>query len=105
MHFYRSSFETNSDHLVPSYNLVSEMKSDRKLYNCKVSDVVLGDVVFDIVFLEITEKLYMESKNSGYNFKAVNSDDVMYNAYIREDETIFVVDPDHLGFLSELNLY
>jgi hypothetical protein len=47
----------------------------------------------------------MESKNSGYNFKAVNSDNIVYNAYIPENETIFVVDPDHLGFLSEFNLY
>jgi hypothetical protein len=105
MYFFRSSFKNNFDHLIPSYDFVSTMKSDRNMYNCQVSELAVGDIIFDIVFLSIIEKHFSCGKNPGYHLMAVNAEDEAYNAFIFEGKGVYIVNPDYLDDLIESNLY
>lgn len=105
MYFFKDNINLKSDHLIPSYDLICEMKSNRDLYECLVSEVAVGDVLFDIVFLRITEKQFSGGPKPGYHFKSVNSEDHGYNAFIFDDKSVNVVNPDYIGDLIESTLY
>ena len=105
MYFFKDDINLKSDHLIPSYNFVCEMKANRDMYDCKVSEVAVGDVLFDIVFLRITEKRFTGGQRPGYHFKALNAEDQGYNAFIFDDRIVRVVNPDYIGELIESTLY
>ena len=105
MYFFKDKFKLNSDHLIPSYDLVCEMRTDRNMYDCQVSEIAVGDVLFDIVFLRITEKKFSGGKKPGYILKAVNAEDQGYNAFIYDDLSVWMVNPDYLSELIESTLY
>lgn len=81
------------------------MKEIRSLNECQVSELAINDVVFDILFLRITEKRYTTGRKNGYHFKAVNAMEQTYHSFIFEDKSIFIVDPGQIDALVQLQLY
>ena len=96
MYFYPDKYETtlSRNSLLVSFDFIQEMKHDGVLYYSLVSELSVGDVVFDIRFLKIEHLKHMPTiANSGYVLNAICFGGNKYHSFMFEDQTILTVNP------------
>jgi hypothetical protein len=80
---------------IPSHEFIKGLREEGALYKSLASEVCVGDIVFDINFLEITSKEFNQGSSiKGFHFEGYDRLDLGYHAYIADTEYVNVVNPE-----------
>ena len=79
----------------PSYGFIANLREEGALDKSLASEVCVGDIVFDINFLEITSKEFNQGLSTkGFHFEGYDRLNLGYHAYIADTEYVNVVNPE-----------
>ena len=102
MLFFRNDPKKDSSECIPKHTYVNSLKEDNNLYPCRVGEIAIDDIVFDIYFLKITSKVVVPGNNVGYHLEAVDFLGDIFHAFAWETDELYTVNPD---FEDDLRLY
>lgn len=80
---------------IPSYDFITNLREAGALYKSLASEVCVGDIVFDINFLEITSKEFNQGLSiGGFHYEGYDRFNLGYHAYIADTQYVNVVNPE-----------
>jgi hypothetical protein len=102
MLFFRNDPKKDSSECIPKHAYISSLREDNNLYSCRVGEIAIDDIIFDIYFLKITSKVLVPGNKVGYQLKAIDFLGDIFQAFAWETDKLYTVNSD---FEDDLRLY